>query len=200
MRDSICNQKFNVQQKNLTLKRCNLYSIRIQYQQLKSDPNHWCKQVSNSYSVQFPNKSKIRYPKILLSQRWQTEKVAEDVTEISSFLLIVLKEGNDLLQQNSTNDEFKDKVTTYLELLEVMTKMLETCYVVFVDEDDQFCWENLASQYCSIFIVLLNQYCSIFIAQSFCGESDKETVGLPGRPKYNIPAKTLGELCEVDFS
>ena len=89
-----------------------------------------------------------------------TEKVTEDVTEISNFLLIVLEEGNDLLQQNSTNDEFKDKVTTYLELLEVTTK---TCYVVSVDEDDKFCWENLASQYCLIFIVLLNLYCSIFL-------------------------------------
>ena len=48
-----------------------------------------------------------------------TENVAEDVTEISNFLLMVLQEGNDLLHQNSTTDEFKDKVTTYLELLEV---------------------------------------------------------------------------------
>ena len=49
----------------------------------------------------------------------ETENVAEDVTEISSFLLMVLEEGNDLLHQSSTTDEIKDKVTTYLELLEV---------------------------------------------------------------------------------
>ena len=54
-----------------------------------------------------------------------TENVAEDVTEISRFLLILLKEGNYLLHQNSTTEEFKYKVTTYLELLEVTTKMLE---------------------------------------------------------------------------
>ena len=54
-----------------------------------------------------------------------TENVAEDVTEISSFLLMVLEEGNDLLHQNSTTEEFKDKVTTYFELLKVITKMLD---------------------------------------------------------------------------
>ena len=48
-----------------------------------------------------------------------TEKVPENITEVSNFLLVVLQEGNDLLHQNSTTDEFKDKVTTYLELLEV---------------------------------------------------------------------------------
>ena len=48
-----------------------------------------------------------------------TEKVAENITEILNFLLMVLQGGNDLLHQNSTTDEFKDKVTTYLELLEV---------------------------------------------------------------------------------
>ena len=31
-----------------------------------------------------------------------TENVAEGITEISIFLLIVLEEGNDLLHQNST--------------------------------------------------------------------------------------------------
>ena len=66
-----------------------------------------------------------------------TENVAEDVTEISRFLLIVLKEGNYLLHQNSTTEEFKDKVTTYLELLEVTTKMLEAFYKVSEEKDDK---------------------------------------------------------------
>ena len=52
-----------------------------------------------------------------------TEYVAEDITEVSSFLLMVLEEGNDLQHQNSTTDKFKDKGTTYLELVEVTTKM-----------------------------------------------------------------------------
>ena len=59
--------------------------------------------------------------------------MAEDVVEISRFLLMVLEEGNYLLHQNSTTEEFKDKVTTSLELLEVTTKMLEAFYKVSKD-------------------------------------------------------------------
>ena len=76
-----------------------------------------------------------------------TEYVAEDITEVSSFLLMVLEEGNDLRHQNSTTDKFKDKGTTYLELVEVTTKMLEAFYEVCEDEDDKLCWENLTSLY-----------------------------------------------------
>ena len=72
--------------------------MRIQYQQSKSDPNHRCKHVSNFYQVRFPIKPKTRYGKIL----------AEDVTEICSFLLMILAAGNDPLHQNSTTDELKD--------------------------------------------------------------------------------------------
>ena len=82
--------------------------------------------------------------------------MAEDVTEISSFLLMVLEERNDLPQQNSTTEEFKDKVTTYFELLEVITKMLEAFYEVSENKDDKLCWENLASQYRLIFIAFHN--------------------------------------------
>ena len=85
-----------------------------------------------------------------------TENVAEDVTEISRFLLMVLEEGNELLHQNSITEEFKDKVTTYLELLKVTTKMLEAFYEVSEDKDDKIFWENLASQYRLIFIAIYN--------------------------------------------
>ena len=84
------------------------------------------------------------------------EYVAEDVSEISRFLLMVLEERNDLLHQNSTTEEFKDKVTTYLELLGVTTKMLEVFYEVSEDKDDKPCWENLASQYRLIFMAFHN--------------------------------------------
>ena len=84
------------------------------------------------------------------------EYVAEDVSEISRFLLMVLEEGNDLLHQNSTTEEFKDKVTTYLELLGVTTKMLEVFYEVSEDKDDKPCWKNLASQYRLIFMAFHN--------------------------------------------
>ena len=67
------------------------------------------------------------------------ENVAEDVTEISSFLLMLLEEENGLLHQNSTTDEFKNKVTTYLELSEVTTKTLEIFKNVSEDEDDKIC-------------------------------------------------------------
>ena len=127
--------------------------------------------------------------------------MAEDVTEISSFLLMVLEERNDLLQQNSTTEEFKDKVTTYFELLEVITKMLEAFYEVSENKDDKLCWENLASQYRLIFIAFHNTLLRKSIPSIiFCGKSDKEANGLPGRPKYNIPAETLEELHGVDFS
>ena len=63
-----------------------------------------------------------------------TENVAEDVTEISMFLLMVLEEGNDLLHQNFATEEFKDKVTTYLELLEATKKMLGAFYEVSEDK------------------------------------------------------------------
>ena len=82
--------------------------------------------------------------------------MAENVTEISRFLLILLKEGNYLLHQNSTTEEFKYKVTTYLELLEVTTKMLEAFYKISEDKDNKLCSENLASQYRLIFIAIHN--------------------------------------------
>ena len=41
-----------------------------------------------------------------------TENVVENFTEIFSFLLMALEEGNDLLNQNSTTDKFKDKFST----------------------------------------------------------------------------------------
>ena len=72
-----------------------------------------------------------------------SENVA-GVIEISSFLLIVIEEGNDLLHQNSTTDEFKDKATTYLELMEAF-------YEVSEEEDVKICWANLTSQYRLIF-------------------------------------------------
>ena len=127
-----------------------------------------------------------------------TENVAEDVTEISRFLLIVLKEGNYLLHQNSTTEEFKDKLTTYLELLEVTTKMLEAFYRVSEDEDDKLCWENLASQYRLIFIAFHDTLLQKSIPSIiFCG---KDADGLPGRLKYKHPAETLEELHGVGFS
>ena len=79
-----------------------------------------------------------------------TENVEEDVTEISSSLLMVLEEGNDLLHRNSTTDEFKDKDTTYLKLLEVTTKMLEAFYEVSKDEDDKLCSKNQSHQSFSV--------------------------------------------------
>ena len=79
-----------------------------------------------------------------------SENVA-GVIEISSFLLMVIEEENDLLHQNSTTDEFKDKATTYLELMEVTTKMLEAFYEVSEEEDVKICWANLTSQYRLIF-------------------------------------------------
>ena len=81
-----------------------------------------------------------------------TENVGENVTKISSFLLMVLEERHDLLHQSSNTDEFKDKVKTYLKLLEVTTKMLEVIDEVSEDEYDKLCWENLVSQYRLIFI------------------------------------------------
>ena len=130
-----------------------------------------------------------------------TENVAEDVTEISRFLLMVLEEGNELLHQNSSIEEFKDKVTTYLELLKVTTEMLEAFYEVSEDKDDKIFWENLASQYRLIFIAIYNTLLQRSISSIiFCGKSDKETNGLPGRPKYKISAETLEELHGVDFS
>ena len=85
-----------------------------------------------------------------------TENVVENFTEIFSFLLMVLEEGNDLLNQNSTTDKFKDKFSTYLELLEVTAMMLEAFYEVSEDDDDKLYWENLASQYRLIFIAFNN--------------------------------------------
>ena len=85
-----------------------------------------------------------------------TENVVENFTEIFSFLLMVLEEGNDLLNQNSTTDKFKDKFSTYLELLEVTAMMLEAFYEVSEDDDDKLYWENLTSQYRLIFIAFNN--------------------------------------------
>ena len=85
-----------------------------------------------------------------------TENVVESVTEISSFPLMVLEEGNDLLHQNSATDEFKDKFLTALELMEVTTMMLEAFYEVSEDDDDRLSWKNLASQYRLIFIAFNN--------------------------------------------
>ena len=85
-----------------------------------------------------------------------TENVVESVTEISSFPLMVLEEGNDLLHQNSAADEFKDKFLTALELMEVTAMMLEAFYEVSEDDDDRLYWKNLASQYRLIFIAFNN--------------------------------------------
>ena len=85
-----------------------------------------------------------------------TENVVESVTEISSFPLMVLEEGNDLLHQNSATDEFKDKFLTALELMEVTAMMLEAFYEVSEDDDDRLYWKNLASQYRLIFIAFNN--------------------------------------------
>ena len=85
-----------------------------------------------------------------------TENVVESVTEISSFPLMVLEEGNDLLHQNSATDEFKDKFLTDLELMEVTAMMLEAFYEVSEDDDDRLYWKNLASQYRLIFIAFNN--------------------------------------------
>ena len=85
-----------------------------------------------------------------------TENVVETVTEISSFPLMVLEEGNDLLHQNSATDEFKDKFLTDLELMEVTAMMLEAFYEVSEDDDDRLYWKNLASQYRLIFIAFNN--------------------------------------------
>ena len=85
-----------------------------------------------------------------------TENVVESVTEISSFPLMVLEEGNDLLHQNSATDEFKDKFLTDLELMEVTVMMLEAFYEVSEDDDDRLYWKNLASQYRLIFIAFNN--------------------------------------------
>ena len=129
------------------------------------------------------------------------ENVAEDVVEISRFLLMVLEEENYLLHQNSTTEEFKDKVTTSLELLEVTTKMLEAFYKVSEDKDDKLCWEYLTSQYRLIFIAFHNTLLQKSIPSIiFCGKSDKEADGLPGRPKYKIPAETFEELHGVGFT
>ena len=85
-----------------------------------------------------------------------TENVVESVTEISSFPLMVLEEGNDLLHQNSATDEFKDKFLTALELMEVTAMMLEAFYEVSEDDGDRLSWKNLASQYRLIFIAFNN--------------------------------------------
>ena len=85
-----------------------------------------------------------------------TENVVESVTEISSFPLMVLEEGNDLLHQNSATDEFKDKFLTDLELMEVTAMMLEAFYEVSEDDDDRLYWKNLTSQYRLIFIAFNN--------------------------------------------
>ena len=85
-----------------------------------------------------------------------TENVVESVTEISSFPLMVLEEGNDLLHQNSATDEFKGKFLTDLELMEVTAMMLEAFYEVSEDDDDRLYWKNLASQYRLIFIAFNN--------------------------------------------
>ena len=85
-----------------------------------------------------------------------TENVVESVTEISSFPLMVLEEGNDLLHQNSATDEFKDKFLTDLELMEVTAMMLEAFYEVSENDDDRLYWKNLASQYRLIFIAFNN--------------------------------------------
>ena len=85
-----------------------------------------------------------------------TENVVESVTEISSFPLMVLEEGNDLLHQNSATDEFKDKFLTDLELMEVTAMMVEAFYEVSEDDDDRLYWKNLASQYRLIFIAFNN--------------------------------------------
>ena len=81
-----------------------------------------------------------------------TENVVESVTEISSFPLMVLEEGNDLLHQNSATDEFKDKFLTDLELMEVTAMMLEAFYEVSEDDDDRLCLEKLS------FPISLNLY------------------------------------------
>ena len=93
--------------------------------------------------------------------------MAEDVTEISSFLLMVLEEGIDLLHQNCRTGQFKAKVATYLELLEVTKKMLEALYEVSEDEDDKLCWENLAFQYCLIVIAFNNTLLQKSIHKSY---------------------------------
>ena len=104
-----------------------------------------------------------------------TENVAKDVTEISNFLLMALEGGNDQLHQNSTTEEFKAKVTTYLELLGFTTKMLEAFYEVSEDKDDKLCWEKLASRYHLIFIAFHNTLLQKSIPSIiFCGKSDKE--------------------------
>ena len=131
-----------------------------------------------------------------------TENVVESVTEISSFPLMVLEEGNDLLHQNSATDEFKDKFLTDLELMEVTVMMLEAFYEVSEDDDDRLYWKNLASQYRLIFIAFNNTLLKKSIPSIiFCGKSEKETDGLPGRPRYNnISAETLEELRGVGFT
>ena len=79
--------------------------------------------------------------------------------------------------------------------------MLEAFYEVCEGNNDRFCWGNLASQYHLIFIAFHNTLLEKSILSIiFCGKNDKETDGLPGRPKYNIQAETLEELYGVGFS
>ena len=76
--------------------------------------------------------------------------------KFQTFCWWLLQEGNDLLHQNSTTDEFKDKVTTYLELLEVTKQILEAIYEISEEKHDKSFWKNLASQYRLIFIASNN--------------------------------------------
>ena len=70
--------------------------------------------------------------------------------------------------------------------------MLEAFYEVCEDNNDRFCLGNVASQYCLIFIAFHNTLLQkSILSLIFCGKSDKETGGLPGRPKYNIQVETL---------
>ena len=79
--------------------------------------------------------------------------------------------------------------------------MLEAFYEVCEDNDDKFCWGNLASQYRLILIAFHNTLLQKSILSIiFCGKSDKETGGLWGRPKYNIQAETLEEFYVVGLS
>ena len=58
----------------------------------------------------------------------ETRYKTKHLTLTKNYNRKIIEEGNELQYQNSTTDEFKDKVESCFELLEVATKMLEAFY------------------------------------------------------------------------
>ena len=72
------------------------------------------------------------------------ESMMENDTEIFSFLLMVLDQGNELMQEGSVTDECKTQVKSCVELVEYTIGILWTFLDVLDNGNDRIVWEKLA--------------------------------------------------------